>query len=149
MSLEVTNESRGWHLHAHALVDTPWIDTTELSLTWGALVDQDFAIVRAKDCRDRDYLAEVTKYAVKSSQLSAWPGDDIATFIDAFTGVRQFSVFGTLFKDRATRAKVKHEIEPKKPHCRQCLSENLRYLDVNEEHWLTETGQWPALQRKW
>lgn len=99
-SLEVTNEGKGWHLHAHLLVDAKWIDAMELARTWGKLVGQDFAIVKVIDARRSDYLREVTKYAVKGSQLSSWSPSDIVHFINAFHGQRTFGVFGSLYGKR-------------------------------------------------
>lgn len=99
-SLEVTNEGRGWHLHAHLLVDCRWIDARELAKVWGRLVGQDFAVVKVKDVRGETYLNEVTKYAVKGNELAEWTGEDIAAFIDAFTNVRTFGCFGSLYKQR-------------------------------------------------
>ena len=100
-SLEVTNESRGWHLHAHLLVESRWIDPAELSRAWAKLIGQDFAIVKVKDARKEDYLRELIKYVVKSSQLASWSPEDIAGFMDSFTGTRTFGVFGTLSGERA------------------------------------------------
>lgn len=98
--LEVTNEDRGWHLHMHVLVDARWVDAKLLSETWGKLVGQDFAIVKVKDARAKDYLNELTKYVVKGDQLASWNGNDIAAFVTAFTGLRSFGVFGTLYGKR-------------------------------------------------
>lgn len=142
-SLEVTNEGRGWHLHAHLLVDTDWVDPQWLSRTWAKLVAQDYAIVAIRDTRDRSYLSEVTKYAVKGSQLASWSGLEASAFIDAMTGVRQFSTFGTLFKDRALRSEVAEQLTPKQCECPKCSSTTLRYLDQNEEDWFEATGQIP------
>jgi hypothetical protein len=146
-SLEVTNEGRGWHLHCHLLVDTDWVDTGTLATTWARLVQQDFAVVSVRDTRDGRYLQEVTKYAVKGSQLASWSGIEEAEFIDAMTGVRQFSVFGSLFKDRILRQKIKKKLTPNGCKCSKCFSERLRFLDENEEKWLNETGRWP--DHKW
>jgi hypothetical protein len=99
-SLEITNEGRGWHLHLHLLIDAPWVDIEGVSRQWGTLVGQDYAIVKVKDCRQRDYLAEVTKYAVKGSTIAAWTGEQITHFVNAFTGVRTFGVFGSLYGKR-------------------------------------------------
>lgn len=116
LSLEVTNEGRGWHLHAHALIDADWIDAGTLAQEWAKRIGQDFAIVKVKDVREKSYLAEVTKYAVKGSEMAAWSGDEIAEFITAFRGARTFFVFGACFKIRAEVAKFLKEI----PHQRQC-----------------------------
>lgn len=99
-SLEVTNESRGWHLHAHLLVESDWIDSGLLSAAWAKQVKQDFAIVKVKDCRAQEYLKEVTKYVVKSSDIARWNGEDIAQLIVAFKGIRSFGVFGELCGQR-------------------------------------------------
>jgi hypothetical protein len=61
-------------------------------------VGQEFAIVYVKDCRRSDYLREVTKYAVKGSDLASWSAEDLGAFVAALDGVRTFGTFGTLFK---------------------------------------------------
>jgi len=97
---EVTNEGKGWHLHVHALVEAKWIDSGQLSTEWMKVTRGLGRIVKVKDARQHDYLKEVTKYAVKGSQLAAFSGEQIAMFIDAFTGVRTFGVFGSLYAKR-------------------------------------------------
>lgn len=109
VSTEVTNEGRGWHLHYHLLVDCRWIDSSELAQKWAALIGQDFAIVKVKDARDRRYLQEVSKYAVKGSDMAGWSGAEMVAFIHAFAGVRTFHPFGSCFKLRAEVANWKAE----------------------------------------
>jgi hypothetical protein len=92
----VTNEDRGWHLHLHALIDCRWIDQVELSTVWAKIVGQDIAIVHVSDCRDGQYLREVSKYAVKGTDLATWPSTTLGQYVKAFTGVRTFGTFGTL-----------------------------------------------------
>lgn len=98
VSVEITNEGRGWHLHLHCFIDARWIDAPKLAVQWGELNDQDYAIVKVKDCRDKDYLAEVTKYVVKPAQMVSWQPEEIAQFIAAVSKVRLFLTFGSLFK---------------------------------------------------
>jgi hypothetical protein len=100
-ALEVTNEERGWHLHAHILVDADWVDAVQLAQQWAKIVGQDFAIVKVKDVRGKDYLKEVTKYACKGSELAKWTGLQIAEFIHAFQKQRTFGVFGSLYGARS------------------------------------------------
>jgi len=116
-SLEVTNESRGWHLHAHLLVDSRWIDSAELSKAWASLVGQDFAIVKVKDGRKEDYLRELAKYVVKSSQLAGWKDLEIAEFMDSFHGTRSFGVFGSLVGERSRWKKELRELRRKRSTC--------------------------------
>src|SRR6267378_113545 len=127
-ALEVTNEGRGWHLHIHALVDAKWIDSFALSEAWQRSTNGLGRIVKVRDARGCDYLKEVTKYVVKGVQLAAFKPDDIATFIDSFTGVRTFGVFGSLYGKRTEFAEWFKAIRNAKPLCK-CGSCDIRYFD--------------------
>lgn len=99
-SMECTRGHDNFHLHMHALIDARWIDQMELSAQWAELVGQDYAIVKVKDARGIEYLREVTKYAVKGSELAKWTGQQIAEFVNAFSGQKNFGVFGSLHGKR-------------------------------------------------
>lgn len=96
--MEVTNEGRGWHLHAHLLIDAPFIPADELSRKWAQLLGQDVAIVKVQQVRGEKYLNEVTKYAVKGNDLARWSAQHVAEFVKAFTRQRTHGAFGTLYK---------------------------------------------------
>jgi len=134
-SLEVTNESRGWHLHAHLLVEARWIDSGDLSTNWAKLVGQDFAIVKVKDARKADYLRELAKYVVKSSQLAGWQDLEIAQFMDAFTGTRTFGVFGTLVGQREQWKRELRELRKSRSRCEcgcsQFTVDDARMFELN------------------
>ena len=132
-SVEVTNEGRGWHLHLHVLVDARWIDAGELARQWAAVTNGLGKIVKVKDCRKADYLAEVTKYAVKGSELAAWEPQEIADFIRAFTGCRTFGVFGTLYGKRTEFAEWLASIRDHKPKC-ECGCQIMHFF--SEAEWL-------------
>jgi hypothetical protein len=132
-SLEVTNEGRGWHLHIHALIDAKWIDAGELARQWNSVTGGLGNIVCVKDARAKNYLAEVTKYAVKGVDLAKWAAPDIVAFIDAFTGVRSFGVFGTLYGARTKFAEFIASLKDAKPLC-DCGSFNIHYY--SESEWL-------------
>jgi hypothetical protein len=95
-STEVTNKSRGWHLHNHLLVDADWIDTEAVARRWAQIVGQRFCIVRAYDARAKDYRKEVAKYVVKSSDMASWTPRQIAMFVNSLYRTRLFVRFGTL-----------------------------------------------------
>lgn len=133
-SLEITNEGRGWHLHMHILVDARFVPADQLAVEWGKLIGQDFAIVKVSDCRDRKYLGEVTKYAVKGTQLATWSGSDIAALMDAFDGVRVFGVFGELFKKRAEFKEYLEALQGELPRC-ECGCDKWRILSEDEFTW--------------
>ena len=112
VSVEVTNEQRGWHLHAHWLVDARWVDAVELSRTWGRLVGQDYAIVKVMDARSKpNYQKELAKYLVKGHQLATWPAEEIHQFVRAIRGRRFFFVFGSLFQQQR---KIKAQLNQNK-----------------------------------
>jgi hypothetical protein len=116
VSTEITNEGRGWHLHAHILADARWVDAGALAIEWGKLMGQEFGIVKVQDIRERTYLGEVTKYVVKGSELASWAPETISEFIRAIRGVRFFSAFGTLFHlQRKIKAQLKHNKPPVAP----------------------------------
>jgi hypothetical protein len=137
-SLEVTNEGKGWHLHIHALIDAKYIDARELSIAWAKATRKLGYIVKVKDCRQKTYLQEVTKYAVKGSQLSSWSPAEIKMFIDAFSGVRQFGVFGSLYSKRTEFAEWLKVIRGDKPKCK-CGCNEASFYNQNE---------WEALELK-
>ena len=117
VSTEITNEGNGWHLHAHMLLDVNWLDMDEVSTTWGKLVGQNFAIVKVKDVRDRDYLREICKYVVEGSELAKWPAEHVNEFVQAIRGLRMFNSFGTL---RLLAPQIRAEIEAAKPAAPNC-----------------------------
>jgi hypothetical protein len=137
-SMEVTNEGRGWHVHFHILLDAPWLCMPDVSQVWAKLVGQDFAICKIKDCRGADYLKEVTKYAVKGSELAKWSGDTIANFIESFDGVRFFGVFGSLYGKRTQWKAWIEAITEIKPLC-SCGCDSWRLLSPEQLLWEEET----------
>jgi hypothetical protein len=137
-SMEVTNEGRGWHVHFHLLIDAPWLCMPDVSETWGRLVGQDFAICKIKDCRGQEYLREVTKYAVKGSELSKWNAGTIANFIESFTAVRFFGVFGSLYGKRTEWRAWIDAMQEIKPLC-SCGCSSWRLLSPEELLWEEET----------
>lgn len=112
VSVEVTNESRGWHLHAHWLIDAEWIDAGELARTWGKLVGQEYAIVKVKDVTASDYVGEACKYLAKGNQIAQWTADEIWQFALAVRGRRFFTTFGQL---RQCADDVRQQLEFMKP----------------------------------
>jgi hypothetical protein len=136
--IEVTNEGRGWHLHLHILCDVNYLDASELSKAWNSANRGFGHIVKVKDCRDREYLKEVTKYAVKGSDLAKWSPADIATFVDAFKGVRSFGVFGVLYGKRTEWKEWLASLAEKRATCvcgcsdyKVCTDKELEWLELH------------------
>jgi len=112
ISIEITNEGNGWHLHSHWLIDAKWLDMPEISRAWAALVGQKFAICKVKDCRGKDYLQEITKYVAKGSEIASWPPETINEFVTAIRGLRFFFAFGSL---HALAPAIRRELQAQKP----------------------------------
>jgi len=125
----VTNESRGWHLHAHLLVESRWVDGAALAWEWAKQVGQKFSIVKVKDARCEDYLKEIAKYVVKSSELASWEAEEIAEFIVAFKGRRAFGVFGKLCGLRSQWKQDLRAVRDKRNRCK-CGSNDFRMEDA-------------------
>ena len=117
VSIEITNEGNGWHLHSHWLIDVRWLDMTAVSQTWARLVGQEFSIVKIKDARGREYLQEVTKYVAEGSAIAKWPAEHIAEFTTAIRGKRFFFALGNLFhQGKSIRAEIIQQ-KPPPPVC--------------------------------
>ena len=100
-SIEMTHEGRGWHMHAHMLLDVKWLDMGAVEATWASLMKQQNVIVKIKDVRGGSYVQEVSKYVAKGSEMAGWPAERLAAFIAAIRGTRFFAPFGSLLKQGA------------------------------------------------
>jgi Replication protein/Transposase zinc-binding domain len=117
MSLEITNEGSGWHLHAHCLLDVRWLDMARISIEWGKLIGQEFGIVKVKDVRGTEFVQEVAKYVAKGSELASWPAEQLWEFICAIKSRRFFFAFGSL---RKAMPDVRRQLALKKPPSPVC-----------------------------
>jgi len=136
VSIEITNEGNGWHLHSHWLVDADWLPMADISVGWASLVNQEFAICKVKDVRDKDYVREVCKYVVEGSELAKWEPEHINQFVRAVYRNRFFFSFGSLYKLAPT---IRAEIEENKPEtkpcecgCRQFIVESIDAAEIRE-----------------
>jgi len=128
VSVEITNEKRGWHLHSHWLLDCRWLNMTAVCSDWSSLVGQDFAIAKVKDCRNEQYLQEVSKYVVEGSELAKWPADQVNEFVRAVKGLRFFFSFGSLFKLAPEIRRELFATAPPSPVC-DCGCSDFAYED--------------------
>lgn len=116
-SIEITNSGNGWHLHAHILADAHWIDASRLAVDWGSLIGQEFGIVKVKDVRGVEYVAEVAKYVAKGSEMASWEPEQLLEFVMAIKGVRFFAAFGSL---RDQRKAIEAQIAFKRRERKAC-----------------------------
>lgn len=118
VSIEITNEGQGWHVHGHVLCNVRYLDVHQLSVKWGRLVGQNFGVVYVKDVRGSSYLHEVAKYCVKPAQMVGWHTEEIAQFIGTVSRCRMFTTFGSLFKIRAKIAAQLLNDRPEQEPCK-------------------------------
>jgi hypothetical protein len=107
-------------------------------LQWHSVTHGFGRIVKVRDCRNADYLSEVTKYCVKGSQLAAWPAADVAAFVRAFSGKRTFGVFGELYGARTEFAEFIATMKAARPRC-DCGCMTATYF--SEADWLVKELQ--------
>lgn len=131
-SLEFTNEKKGWHLHWHLLVQSKFISEQKLSLAWGALVEQEYAIVKVITVDELSYLKEVCKYVVMGSELAKWSPGQILEFVLALRGTRCFSTFGK-FRELQKFARALLECEKIEAEPCQCGGDNYIHAKTKEE----------------
>lgn len=124
------------------MADIRWVNAGELAIAWGAAIGQEFGIVKVKDCRGQDYLAEVTKYVVKPAQLVSWEPEEIAQFIRAVQGVRMFATFGTLFKLARHIRALMEQSKPETKPC-DCGCSDFSFADERNDTWrqITREGK--------
>jgi len=132
-TIQITYSAKGWHLHIHALVNARWIDEDKLKEEWRSITNGLGYIVRVKDCREKSYLREITRYVVHGSQLAAWQPAVLKTFVKAFKHKRTFGVFGELYGARSEFAEWIASLKLARPRC-ECGSCNVRYY--SESQWL-------------
>jgi len=103
-------------MHWHLLLHTRFICANCLAFEWGQLVGQEYAIVKVLPVAGRSYAVEVTKYAVKGSEIARWSGPTTLEFINAQKETRMFTVFGTFRRERAlAKAAIELEKTPREP----------------------------------
>ncbi len=151
VSVEITNEDRGWHLHSHWLLDVRFIPIERISRVWGELVGQEFAICKIMDVRHRDYAQEICKYVCDGSEIAKWPAEHIHEFVTAIRGRRFFGSFGSL---RKLSPMIRAELEAEKPEpvacncgCSEFRFESETQTVVNEVRALERSGRQTQFKR--
>jgi hypothetical protein len=126
-SLEFTNESKGWHMHWHLLLQSQYIPIEDLKLKWGKLVGQEYAICDIGVVKGNDYIREVTKYVVKGAEIARWPRETVLEFVNALDSTRLFSIYGT-WKEKRAAAKLQMQRDAPMPTC-ECGCTHFLYGD--------------------
>lgn len=140
IGFEVTDEGKGYHVHAHALLDCRWLSVVEppprigakraavlkkgeracreVSDQWRLCCQRDASVqVRRVWTREGDILEalkETTKYSVKGSDLVTME-HEVAPLIRLLDGCRMVTSFGSLFGLPECR-----RVKGMAPPCEEC-----------------------------
>jgi len=82
------------------------------------------------DCRNSEYLQEVTKYVCEGSEMAKWPPEKIHEFVSAIRGRRFFFPFGHWFK---TGRQIRAEVKATKPAGQPCACGCSDFIFETEE----------------
>jgi hypothetical protein len=137
-AMEVTNEGRGWHLHFHLLVDADWVDASELAIRWRKFSGDGSYIVKVIDVREKSYLHEVARYAVKGTDLAGWDSETLCEFVRATERTRTWGVFGSMFK---LRAAFKEAVESCKCEDSECECGHGKFIFKSEDDYNFDTAR--------
>jgi hypothetical protein len=101
-ALEAVNTGRGWHVHAHAVIDADYLDQAELSRVW-LRITGDSQIVHIRQAYSpQGALKYILKYL---SKPPAVPEGLLGAYETALKGVRLLHPFGRLFGWAAPRVR--------------------------------------------
>lgn len=161
VSIELTNKGRGWHPHAHLLIDCEWLSlktkpptrkdsrerkaakckaaSQELERAWSKIIGQFCSSIAVRRCSGDTAVREVLKYAVKPGDLIDSP-DAIGPAIRAITGTRLSTPFGSLYG-----MKKELQDDPKVPFaCPTCGELNSLMPEEVAERLMKGSGSWRA-----
>ena len=103
-------------MHWHLLVQSNFIPANKLSVAWGELVKQEFAVVKIMDVSEKKYLQELCKYVVDGAELARWTPEQILEFVIALRGTRCFTTFGKFRElQKFSRALIENEKPEREP----------------------------------
>jgi hypothetical protein len=118
-SMEITNESKGYHLHWHILIESEFIPIDKIAQSWAKLTGQEFSICKIKAVEEGTYAQEVCKYLAKGSEIATWRPAEILQFVIALRGTRAFNTFGR-WGGLRKGAEEMAELEKVRPEPCQC-----------------------------
>lgn len=128
-SMEITNQGKGWHAHIHAVLDSQYLDQSQIERAWSKRIGQEMSIVDIRELRGPDPLKEVVKYTSKPTQMIHWSDDDLRQFLDVAPSLRMFGVFGTCYKQRSEFREFNDELKSESGFC-ECGCNSWKILDA-------------------
>jgi len=94
-AIEVENVGRGWHVHAHIVMDAVYIPQRVLSAQWRAITGDSFVVDIRRAWSPRDALKYILKYLSKQPKLL---DELIPTYNTVLRGIRLIQPFGVMYR---------------------------------------------------
>jgi hypothetical protein len=94
-AIEVENVGRGWHVHAHVVMDAAYIPQRMLSAQWRTITGDSFVVDIRRAWSPRDALKYILKYLTKEPKLL---DELIPTYNTVLRGVRLIQPFGVMYR---------------------------------------------------
>ena len=94
-AIEVENVGRGWHVHAHVVIDALYIPQRMLSAQWHTITGDSYVVDIRRAWSPRDALKYILKYLTKEPKLL----DELKpTYNSVLRGVRLIQPFGAMYR---------------------------------------------------
>jgi len=144
-AMEITNKGKGWHVHFHLVVDSPWMDVRVISEKWKMCNGGAGEVVWIEDANKGGLRMNlpryVTKYCGKGFDISEWNEFDLGDFVSAVSGGRTFGVFGNLLGQRGEWQEFLKRSKAERRKC-ECGCSEFKYFSDNELRVFDSGGFW-------
>lgn len=95
--IEVKPKPGGWHIHAHMIIDAPYLPQRTLSHCWARCLKQDYGITDIRRINSAKVARYVVKYCSKPTRLEHWTDAQLIEYVDAMHNTRVLSKFGAYY----------------------------------------------------
>lgn len=127
-SMEVTHQGKGWHVHLHAVIESPFIAQEAIERAWSKRIGQSKSIVDIRELTGPNASQEALKYTCKPSQMVNWSDSKLIEFLNVTKELRMFGVWGELHAQRGEWKEFIEEIRVEWAKC-ECGCNTWRILD--------------------
>ena len=134
-SIEVTNQGRGWHVHLHAVLDSPFLEQASIQEAWSKRIGQTMSIVHIKELRGQDATKEALKYVSKPTEMLNWSDSDLLEYLAETESLRLFGVWGALHARRSEWSEWVAVLRAESSKC-ACGCNNWRIIEHNPDAWI-------------
>lgn len=95
--IEAKPKEDGWHVHAHCVIDAPYLPQAILSKAWARCVRQDYGVTDIRRISSARVARYVVKYCGKPPRLDSWTDGQLQEYVQALHNTRMLSKFGEAY----------------------------------------------------